>query len=137
MGIRRLTSATAVVTLSLQLIVTALSAVSLCLDRPHTHGGLPAQDCPMHHQHQPAAIAEANHQHHAGAHQDATPDASRIGCRCSSDTLLFLISDLGVFPERVLVRVPTSTGLLVTAFKTATLDLRIPPLSPPPRPSLS
>jgi hypothetical protein len=132
MGIcRRLTAVMAVITLGLQVIVAAVGTVSLCMDRPHTHGGVPAPDCPMHHQQPAAATTEDHHQH--GAQRDATSDASRVGCRCSSDPLSFLISDIGVVPDRISVRLPVPGVLSLMPFKTTTLDVRIAPLSPPPR----
>jgi hypothetical protein len=123
-----------VVTLTFQVAIMAVGTVTLCLDTFHTHGGAPAPDCPMHHQ---RPTRDDHHQHHAGAAHVTPPDASRIACRCSSDTLSFLISDIGVVAERISVRVPRSTMSVVIAFEAPALEMRVPPLSPPPRLSLS
>lgn len=131
---RRLTGATAVVTLTFQVAIMAVGTVTLCFDTAHMHDGVPATDCPMHHQ---PSTQDDHQQHHAGAPQVTPPDASRIACRCSSDTLSFLISDIGVVAERISVRVPRSTMSAVIAFEAPALEMRVPPLSPPPRLSLS
>ena len=40
--------AVTVAVLILQVSVSALGTIGMCVDRPHTHGGVPALDCLMH-----------------------------------------------------------------------------------------
>lgn len=138
MGIpRRFIGVTAVVTLTLQLAVTTVAMISVCVDRPHTHGGRSAPDCAMHHQQAPAPASGNHHEHHAAVAHEPTPDTSRVACRCSSDPLSFLVGDIGAMPDRISVRVPPAVRSTMAAFTSGTIDIRIPPLSPPPRPVLS
>ena len=48
--------AVAVALLIIQVSVSALGTIGMCVDRPHTHGGVPAPDCLMHNS-QPAGTA--------------------------------------------------------------------------------
>jgi hypothetical protein len=138
MGIRRrLIGATACVTLTLQLAMTTVAMMSVCADRPHAHGGVAAPDCAMHHQQTMPSDSGNHHEHHADADHEGAHDTSRIACRCSSDPLSFLVSDIGTIVDRISVRVPASAPSTVAAFTSGTIDVRIPPLSPPPRPVLS
>jgi hypothetical protein len=133
----RFLGATAVVTLTLQVVMTTAAMLSVCVDRPHTHTGRAAPDCAMHHQQSQAAESHQRHLgHHEGAHRESSGDTTRMTCRCSSDPLSFLVGDIGVVGDRISIRVPTSDGPTITAFTSGTIDLRIPPLSPPPRPVL-
>ena len=38
-------SAIAMAVLAIQVSVSALGTIGMCVDRPHTHGGVPAPDC--------------------------------------------------------------------------------------------
>lgn len=135
---RRLTGATAVITLALQVCTAAVGAVRLCAETGHTHGGVPAPECPMHHR-QPAAPApDPAHQHHAdAAHHAGSDSSSRVGCRCPSETKALPIGDIGMLSDRFFVRVPMPCLSAVAPVARTTVDLRTPPLSPPPRPALS
>lgn len=134
----RFIGATAVVTVTFHIVMTTAAMLSVCVDRPHMHAGRAAPDCAMHHQQ--AQAPESHHQHvghHGVAHDESSGDTTRMTCRCSSDPLSFLVSDIGVVADPISVRVPTSRRATITAVTSGTIDLRIPPLSPPPRPSLS
>lgn len=138
MAIRhRFTRATAVVTLTLQIAMTAAAMLSVCVDRPHTHGGRVAPDCAMHHQELQASENHHQHGHHADADHESRENITSIACRCSSDPLSFLVSDIGMVADRTAIRIPTSARSTITVFTSGTVDLHIPPLSPPPRPPLS
>jgi hypothetical protein len=132
---RRFIRAAAVIALMFQVMVTSLGAISVCVDRPHTHAGIPAPDCPTHHQ--SSAVAPSNHHgHHGHAQHGTTSDTSRITCRCASDPPSFLISDIGILPHVVSVGVPTLIASPMSAIRPTTIDRRISPPSPPPRSSL-
>jgi hypothetical protein len=133
---RRFIRAAAVIALILQVMVTSLGAISVCVDRPHTHAGVPAPDCAMHHQPSPAASSN-HHEHHGHAQHGAASDTRRIVCRCAADPRAFLVSDIGVLPSGVSVRVPARPASPVPAVDPTAIDLRIPPPSPPPRPTLT
>jgi hypothetical protein len=136
MGIcRRFVRAAVVITLMFQVMMTGFGAISVCVDRPHTHAGVPAPDCPIHHQQ--SSVAPSHHEHHGHAQPGATSNSSRIACRCAGDPLSFLISDIGVLPDNVSVRVPTLPAGPISLVRPTTIDHRNPPPSPPPRPSLT
>jgi hypothetical protein len=134
---RRFIGATAVVTSMLQLAVTTVAMISVCMERPHTHAGRAAPDCAMHLQQSPPRDVGNPHAHHAEAHHETAPDTSRMTCRCSSDPLSFVVGDIGVIPDRISARVPSPAPSTIATVTSAAIDLRVPPLSPPPRPILS
>ena len=128
----------AAVTLSVQLAVAVLGTVGMCLERPHTHGGVPAPDCPMHHQ-QPddTAVEPANHHHH---HESTTPSSdseTRIGCRCASDVLSLMLATVAVVSDPAPLVVPAMRPLRLSVLVERMTDAHASPLSPPPRPTLS
>jgi hypothetical protein len=133
---RRFIGATAVVTSMLQLAVTTVVMINVCMERPHTHAGRAAPDCAMPQQSPPRDVGNP-HAHHADAHHETAPDTSRMTCRCSSDPLSFLIGDIGVIPDRISARVPSPARPTIAAFTSGAIDIGLPPLSPPPRPVLS
>jgi hypothetical protein len=132
---RRLTAAIA---MSFQLVMVSVGALSACVDRPHTHGGVAAPDCAMHHQQsQPDPDGmPARHQHH-GAHHGTNPaprsNGVQIGCRCASDLMSYLVSDAAPLPD---VASMPSAGFAptVVSFAHGTIDFALVPTSPPPRP---
>ncbi len=138
---RRLTAAIA---MSFQLVMVSVGALSACVDRPHTHGGVAAPDCAMHHQQsQPDPDGmPAHHQHH-GAHHGMSahhetnpapaPEGVQIGCRCASDLMSYLVSDAAALPDAASTPSHGSVPAVVS-FALTTIDFAIVPTSPPPRP---
>ena len=123
--------------LALQVSVSVLGTVGMCLDRPHTHGGLPAPDCLMHHaQSESTAPEPSSHAHHH-QHESTTPDTARIACSCASDPLAFVTSEIAVVP--LVISVVTSDLVVMSSPEQSQSapDVRLAPLSPPPRPALS
>ena len=123
--------------LALQVSVSVLGTVGMCLDRPHTHGGLPAPDCLMHHaQSESTAPEPSSHAHHH-QHESTAPDAARIACSCASDPLAFVTSEIAVVP--LVMSVATSDLVVISSPEQSQSapDVRLAPLSPPPRPALS
>ena len=129
--------AVAVALLAIQLGVSALGVIDMCVDRPHTHGGIPAPDCLMH-MSQPASTAPetSNHSHH---HDDSnTPSSTaQLACSCSSDPLTMLTTEIAVIPIGVSVDLPNLIVLSSPERAQSAPEVRPTPLSPPPRPSLS
>ena len=120
--------------MSAHLVAAALGAAQLCCEHEHTHGGVPAPDCPMHHgtngDGQPG-----HHSHHGDAVRtegegSATP---RLSCHCPGDLLMLLISEVGV------LRRPVSHAPFIQAVSLGplnpliALDHSFSPPSPPPR----
>jgi hypothetical protein len=129
--------AVAVAVLAIQLGVSVLGVIGMCVDRPHTHGGIPAPDCLMHSS-QPASTAPAasNHGHH---HNDSgTPtNTAQLACSCPSDPLTLLTTQIAVIPIGVSVGLPDLIAVSWPQRAQSAPDVRRTPLSPPPRPSLS
>lgn len=128
---------TAAIAMSFQLVMMSVGALSACIDRPHTHGGVAAPDCAMHHQSQPDPDGlPAHHQHH-GAHHGTNPapapEGVQIGCRCSSDLMSYLVGDAAPLPDVVSVLTESSAPAIVSSAHT-TIDFAPVPTSPPPRP---
>jgi hypothetical protein len=129
--------AVAVALLAVQVSVSALGTIGMCVDRPHTHGGVPAPDCLMYQPQPVGAPAESHHGHHRQHGNDSPTDTARLACSCSSDPLTLLTTEIAAVPGGIAIESP----LLVTASSpqptTSAPDMRFAPLSPPPRPSLS
>ena len=129
--------AVAVALLAIQLGVSALGVIGMCVDRPHTHGGIPAPDCLMHTS-QPASTAPetSNHSHHH--HDSNTPSSTaQLACSCSSDPLTLLTTEIAMIPIGVSVDLPNLIALSSPERAQSAPEVRPTPLSPPPRPSLS
>ena len=123
--------ALAVAVLAIQLSVSALGVIGMCVDRPHTHGGIPAPDCLMH-----TAPEASNHGHHH--HDSGTPtNTAQLACSCPSDPLTLLTTEIAVIPIGVSVGLPDLIALSSPERAQSAPDVRRTPLSPPPRPSHS
>src|SRR5687768_18137875 len=72
-------------TLSAQLLVLVLGTAQMCADREHTHGGIAAPDCQMHHA-SGGGHGLSEHAHHGHVSDEATGGA-QIKCRCANDLL--------------------------------------------------
>ena len=135
MEIRRRLIAT--ITMSVQLIMMSAGALSACVDRPHTHGGMAAPDCAMHHQQSrpdPDRMP-AHHQHHGAHHGANSPPASdgvQISCRCSSDLMSYLVGDAATLPE-VVAAPSRSSAPAIVSFAQTPMDFAPAPAYPPPR----
>jgi hypothetical protein len=127
-----------VAVLTLQVSVSVLGTVGVCMDRPHTHGGVPAPDCPMHHpQPDGTAPGTSSHGHHHQHDQGTPPDAARLVCSCSSDPLTLITTEIAVIPIGSPVVAPDLVVLSSPERAQSAPDIRLAPLSPPPRPTLS
>lgn len=132
---RRHLFATAWVTLSVQTFVIALGTAQVCQDREHTHGGIPAPDCPMHHQVQTASEVVQHHSHHGHATAPEVPGSGgqRMTCRCSDDGPSLFLGQSAIRPA------PASWSPVLIAVTLdapgdpSVTDLWISPPSPPPR----
>ena len=127
--------AVAVALLAIQVGVSALGVVGMCVDRPHTHGGIPAPDCLMHSS-QPSTAPDASQHSHHHHHGGSTPaDTAQLACSCSSDPLMMLTTEIAV----VEIGVPITLSDLITLSSPersqSVPQVRLAPLSPPPRPS--
>lgn len=131
--------AVAIALLVIQVGVSTLGTIGMCVDRPHTHGGVPAPDCLMNHTQPASTTAEASHHdHHQHQHGNSTPaDGARLGCSCAADPLTLLTTEIAVVPNHISIALPDIAALSTPVQLQSASDVRITPLSPPPRPSLS
>jgi hypothetical protein len=121
--------------LAIQLGMSVLGVAGMCVDRPHTHAGVPAPDCLMHSS-QPSSTPEARHGHHH--HDPSTPtDTAQLACSCSADPLTMLTTEIAVFPIGISIELPDLVVLTSPERAQSIPELRFAPLSPPPRPSQS
>ena len=129
--------AIAALAMSVQLAVAILGTVGLCLERPHTHGGIPAPDCPMHHTVPPPGAAAEPTEHHHHHHQtpETTPSSgtASIGCSCAGDALLMLLASTALLVEPSWLATPAAAGADLPPLTERIVDLHAAPLSPPPR----
>jgi hypothetical protein len=123
--------------LAIQLSVSAFATMTLCLDRPHTHGGVPAPDCLMHQSQPDSTAPEAHHGHHHQHGDDTATDAARFTCSCSSDPITLLTTEIAVIPGGVAIQTPFLGTGNVSEQPMSVPDMRLAPLSPPPKPSFS
>jgi hypothetical protein len=124
--------------LALQVSVSALGIVGVCVDRPHTHGGVPAPDCLMHHsQPESTAPGASTHDHHHQHDESASTDMARLACTCSSDPITLMTPEIAVVPLGVPVVTPDLVVPSSPEHTDRTPDVRLVPLSPPPKPSLA
>jgi hypothetical protein len=128
----------AVAVLALQLSVSVLGTAGMCVDRPHTHGGVPAPDCLMHHS-QPDGTAPdtSSHGHHHQHGESTAPETARLACSCSSDPITLLTTEIAVVPAGISVALPEAATSDLLERGQSALDVRRVPLSPPPKPSFA
>ncbi len=123
--------------LALQVSVSLLGTIGMCVDRPHTHGGVPAPDCVMHHSQESTAPGTSSHGHHHQHDKGTVPETARLVCSCSSDPITLLTAEIAVIPASIPVGLPVvATSALHERVHSAP-EVRLAPLSPPPKPSLS
>ena len=119
-------------------IVLQMAVITLSMVRvEHTHAGIAAPDCPMHHEAtepQPAAHAP----HHHGNTGSQTPSTDeRLSCSCAGDLTAIHYGPHAIAPSPALVLPPAPATLVVSAGELRPASLLLPPDSPPPRVSLS
>ena len=130
---RRPFAVTAVLTFTVQMIVAASPTVTACVDRPHTHGGVAASDCPMHHQ-APGTPAGTEHAHHN--HASSTPPIDghpTIGCRCTADVPLLFVDAVATLEGAVAEALFLEASPLTPPRDTALASQDFCPPLPPPR----
>ena len=127
---------TTVAALALQVSVSILGTVGMCVDRPHTHGGVPAPDCLMHHSQPDSTEPDASHGHHH-QHESTSQDAARLACSCSSDPLTLLTTEIAVIPAGISIGLPDVAAPALHDRVQSAPDVRLVPLSPPPKPALA
>jgi hypothetical protein len=129
--------AVAVALLAIQLGVSVLAVAGMCVDRPHTHGGIPAPECLMHMSQAAGTTPEAtNHSHHH--HDSSTPsNTAQLACSCSSDPLTLLTTEIAVVQIGASIDLPGLVTLASSERAQSAPEVRLAPLSPPPRPSHS
>jgi len=133
---RRFLAAAALVTMAVQLALTAAGTLVACANTQHMHNGRPAPDCPMHHAHDAASSLPSGHEHHH--HSDPqTETGARLACGCSSDVPAFLTVGSALVPTPVSVAQPASIEVTPSFAATMPLERLSAPLTPPPRLSLA
>jgi hypothetical protein len=121
--------------LSVHGLAVVLGAVDACRDREHTHGGVTAPDCPMHHRVDPDAHQGHDHAHHinASSSDGAGSGSAQLSCHCPGDVPTILLGQLAVLQLPVL-HTPFLQAVLLAAFSEPNVaDLLFSPPSPPPR----
>jgi len=129
---RRFLTVAALATMAVQLTLTAAGTLIACANTPHTHNGLPAPDCPMHHAADTGPSTSAGHQHHHHS-EPQTDDGVRLACGCSSDLPAFLIVGSAVVSTPVSIAQPASSEVTASVATTTPLERFAAPLTPPPR----
>lgn len=129
--------AIAVALVAIQLGVSVLSVAGMCVDRPHTHGGIPAPDCLMHMSHSTSTAPDATNHNHHHHDNDIPSNTPQLTCSCSSDPLTLLTTEIAVQPIRLSIALPDLVTLSSSERAQAAPEIRLAPLSPPPRLSLS
>jgi hypothetical protein len=129
--------AVAVAVLAIQLGVSVLAVAGMCVDRPHTHGGIPAPDCLMHSS-EPVSTAPGTSSHSHHHHDSSTPtNTAQLACSCSSDPLTLLTTESAVVQIGASIDLPDLVTLASSERAQSAPEVRLAPLSPPPRPSHS
>lgn len=127
-----------VAVLALQMSVSVLGTIGMCVDRPHTHGGVPAPDCLMHHSQPDSTSPETSSHGHHGHHDESnSPETPRLACSCSADPLTLLTAETAVIPIGVSVSLPDVSAPARQERVQSASDVRLVPLSPPPKPTLA
>jgi hypothetical protein len=128
--------AAVLVTMAVQLTLTAAGTLVACANTEHTHNGRPAPDCPMHHVQSegPSLPSGYQHHHHSGPQTDA---GARLACGCSSDIAAFLIVGSALVSTPVSVAQPASIEVTPLVAATMPRERFAAPLTPPPRLSLA
>jgi hypothetical protein len=119
--------------LSAQVLVLALGTAQLCLEREHTHGGIAAPDCPMHHQSAGASDASEHAHHSHSTASDVPTGDEQITCHCSGDLSLMYLGPVGVFEFASAPSPFVEGALLDSPSATSAADRYFSPPSPPPR----
>ena len=132
----RFLAVAAVVTMAVQLTLTAAGTLLACANTPHTHNGRPAPDCPMHHAHDVATVMPAGHEHHHHSGSQ-TDDGARLACGCSSDLPAFLIVGSALVSGPISIAQPASIHVTQSAASNSPLERFAAPLTPPPRLALA
>ena len=128
----------AVALLVIQVGVSALGTIGMCVDRPHTHGGVPAPDCLMHQQQAMGNLpAASNHNHHHQHDTGTSTNTASVSCSCSGDPLTMFSTAIAVLPSDLAVALPDLITVSPARRTQSVTDVRRAPLSPPPRPSFS
>jgi hypothetical protein len=130
----RTIGATAVATVMLQVTIAVFATLDVCFERPHTHGGTAAPDCPMHHQPRDNASTAPHHAHHGQAMNTGVDrSAPQIACRCPDAVTQIYFGQIAILqappPRSPFVRaVPLDPPSDVPA-----LEHHLSPPPPPPR----
>jgi hypothetical protein len=127
----------AVALLVIQVGVSALGTIGMCVDRPHTHGGVPAPDCLMHQRQVGDLPGHSSHRHHDQHDTGTSTNTATLACSCSSDPLTLFTTDIAVIPIDLAIELPDLSAVLPSPRTQSLTDVSRAPLAPPPRPSLS
>jgi hypothetical protein len=133
-ALRRHLIAFAWTVLSVQAAGLALGTAQACRNQEHTHGGVAAPDCPMHH-HTGADPRPASPPH---VHQGQAPDADRnettsVSCRCSNEQNPTVLGQIAILQPEVSYTPFVQAALIGVARDGSLTDLWSSPPSPPPR----
>lgn len=133
-AVRRYVAAVACALVSVQLLGVALQAARFCVHREHTHAGVAAPDCPMHH-HGPAQLRDSGHRaHHAGRHSGGDDEGRpRMSCHCPSDVAAMSAGPMAIVLVALSYSPSLERGAREGVTRPSIVELRSSPPSPPPR----
>lgn len=143
--VRRRLVAVAIATLSVQPLLLALGAARMCWGVEHTHHGVAAPDCPMHHvpDRHPVTDDARTYAHHghatagAGAAERREVGQGRVECRCPDEVLAMYAGPGAITPALVSI-FPSPRFVVLTRITILSVaDLWFPPPFPPPRAAFS
>lgn len=131
--------AIAVTTLAMHVAVVTLGAVRVCWASEHTHTGVAAEDCPMHHhgaKHSSQAAHDGSHAHGTSA-VPVSDDGQQLACGCANDPTSPYVGPSGMLPPPAVLSHTEAPVLVSRQAAESPDDLRFPPLAPPPRSNIS
>jgi hypothetical protein len=121
--------------LSLHALGVPLGVAQACREREHTHGGVAADDCPMHHRMELDAQRVSLHSHHGHASSSDAHDSrgARLSCHCPGDASPIFLGQVGV-PQAPTTSAPFIEAVVLDALTgPLAADRSSSPPSPPPR----
>jgi hypothetical protein len=136
MGVfRRHLAAVTWLILSAQTLVLALGTARVCWEGNHTHGGVPAPHCAMHHQtgSDAPSMHHGSHDHHATASETVADSGASMTCRCSNDVIPLDFGQTAFVLVSASWTAVLSVAILDRQSDPPVVDVLFSPPSPPPR----
>jgi hypothetical protein len=133
-AVRRRLSAVTWTILALFTVGVGAGAAQVCSDHEHTHRGVAAPDCVMHHDVQSGPGGAAHHSHHGGTADAAgDDDGARISCHCAGDAAPFSIGQIAILQPPLSYSPLVRSAVVDIVANVPATDFSASPPSPPPR----